>query len=255
MLFKEGSVGHEVRLIQSFLKKMGYKITSVDGEFGEETKQAVREYQKKVGISVDGWVGNHTISFMKKDGFVMIDDRGASVSTSLIKDFIKELNAFAEKYEGYIEIKPNADWDDPDIFGVQKMESDLLKGYMSQIKGWDSGAPYCSAFVGAAVCVALKRCGLLPDKFLGIWSAHVMTNVRYLQQKNILSLVPSMGSIWMAQFGITSSGHTGIVIDIQGDNIVTIEGNTSSGPTTDPQKQRSGDGVYKRKLAIQLSIL
>lgn len=249
MLFREGSVGPEVKIIQSFLKSKGYKITSVDGDFGPETKVAVMAFQKDKGISVDGWVGNHTISFMRKDGMVFEDQRGTAVSSALTKKFIEELIEIAKRYEGYIETKPNSEWDDPDVFGKQKAESDLLKSYMDKVSGWDSGAAYCSAFVGAIVCMTLEKCGLPTKKFLSSWTAHVMTNVRYLQQKSILSLTPSLGSIWLARFGITSSGHTGFVIDIQADNIITIEGNTSSGETKDQNKQRAGDGIYKRKFS------
>jgi hypothetical protein len=74
-----------------------------------------------------------------------------------------------------------------------------------------------------------------------------MTNVRLLKSKSILSITPSLGSIWLAKFGETDSGHTGIVFDIKGDMLVTLEGNTSSGETSDPNLQRAGDGIYMRK--------
>lgn len=247
MLFKPGSTGNEVRLIQSFLKKLGFKITSVDGEYGEETKSAVAAYQKSRGIDIDGWVGNHTLLFLKKDGFVLSEDRGAAVSTSLTKSFISDLIEIASRYEDFVEIKSNSQWDDPDIFGIQKKESDYLKAYMNKVEGWTPGAPYCAAAVGAFITIALEKNKLLPDKFLDLWTAHVMTNVRYLHNRHLISITPSLGSIWLARYGSTDSGHTGIVVDIQGDNIITIEGNTSSGPTIDPSKQRSGDGIYKRK--------
>lgn len=247
MLLRPGSISEEVKLVQSFLKQKGYKITAVDGEYGDETKAAVSQYQKNVGIYVDGWVGNHTIKFMTRDGLKLPEDRGVAVSQELTKKFIAKLIEEASFYEGYVEIKSNADWDDPDIFGIQKKESDKLKRYMDEVKWWDSGAAYCAGAVGAFVSMALEKCELPKEKFLSIWTAHVMTNVNYLHSKNILSIVPSMGSIWLARFGSSSSGHTGIVTDIQGDNIVTIEGNTSPGPTADPNLQRSGDGIYKRK--------
>lgn len=243
----EGSIGHEVALIQSFLKQKGYNITTVDGEFGPETKAAVRTYQKDKGISVDGWVGNHTLLFMAKDGFKMKEERGAAVSPVLVKKFIEDLIKRASEYEGYYEIKSNQDWDDPDIFGVQKEASDKLKKDMDKIKGWEPGYPYCAAYVGAFVTRALQDNKLSTEKFLNLWTAHVMTNVRYLLNKNILSITPSLGSIWLARFGSTDSGHTGVVIDIKGDNIITIEGNTSPGATADPDKQRNGDGIYKRQ--------
>lgn len=247
MLLRPGSTGDDVKLVQAFLKKKGFKITAVDGEYGPETKDAVSAYQKAKGIYVDGWVGNHTLLFMSKDGFALPEDRGISVSSSLTKNFIKDLNEIAARYEGYVEIKSNAEWDDPDVFGIQKKESEFLKTYMKKVNGWTPGAPYCAGAVGAFIVVALEKNNLSTTKFLNFWTAHVMTNVRYLQSRHLLSITPSLGSIWLARFGSSDSGHTGIVIDIQADNIITIEGNTSPGATADPDKQRSGDGIYKRK--------
>jgi len=248
MLFKLGSKGYEVALIQNFLKSNGYRISVVDGDYGKETKSAVEKYQKNKGIFLtDGEVGDHTLSFMYKDGFKFETDRGAAVSSVLIKSFIKDLIASAEFYEGYIETDSNKEWDDPDIFGKQKVESDRLKRYMDKINWWEPGAAYCAAAVGAFVCMSLEKNKLSTEKFTNLWTAHVMTNVDYLLSKNLLSITPTIGSIWLARFGSTSSGHTGIVIDIHGDNLVTIEGNTSQGATLDPEKQRQGDGIYKRK--------
>ena len=118
---------------------------------------------------------------------------------------------------------------------------------MREIEGWTPGAPYCSAAVGAFVIMALQDCKLSSSNFINNWTAHVMTNVRLLKSKNILSITPSLGSVWLAKFGETDSGHTGIVLDIKGDMLVTLEGNTSSGETTNQNLQRAGDGIYIRK--------
>ena len=40
--------------------------------------------------------------------------------------------------------------------------------------------------------------------------------------------------------------HAGIVTDFHGYTIVTVEGNTSAGPTADPDQQRQGDGIWVR---------
>lgn len=246
-MFKIGSEGSEVRLIQSFLKSLGYNISVVDGDFGNQTFLAVKQYQRNKKIEVDGEVGPETISFMKADGFLFSDERGASVSPELVKKFIERLKFRSEEFEGFVEIKNNALWDDPDIKGWQKEMSDKLTAYMLKIKPWGLGEPYCAAAVGAFVCMALEDCGLLTEKFISLWTAHVMTNVRMLKSKKILSITPSLGSVWLAKFGDTDSGHTGVVNDINGDNLITLEANTVSGPTTDQQKQRSGNGIFRRK--------
>ncbi len=55
-----GSQGSAVRQLQSELNKRGYSLDE-DGIFGAKTKAAVRDYQKKNGLSmVDGIAGNET---------------------------------------------------------------------------------------------------------------------------------------------------------------------------------------------------
>ena len=54
-----GSKGAEVKTLQQFLNKNGYNL-SVDGDFGNNTLNAVKDYQQKNGLSVDGIVGSNT---------------------------------------------------------------------------------------------------------------------------------------------------------------------------------------------------
>ena len=54
-----GSIGNDVKLLQQLLCYHGYGL-AVDSEFGNITKSAVMEYQKKNGLVVDGIVGEQT---------------------------------------------------------------------------------------------------------------------------------------------------------------------------------------------------
>ena len=54
-----GSSGEEVKKLQKELNKYGYKL-DVDGQFGSKTQSAVKDYQKKNNLSVDGIVGKNT---------------------------------------------------------------------------------------------------------------------------------------------------------------------------------------------------
>lgn len=56
---RNGSRGADVRQLQSRLNNAGYNL-SVDGRFGKNTLAAVRDYQQKNGLSVDGVVGTNT---------------------------------------------------------------------------------------------------------------------------------------------------------------------------------------------------
>ena len=61
-LYKKGSSGATVREIQTRLKNWGYYFGEVDGIYGSQTEKAVRYFQSKNGLSVDGQVGNQTLA-------------------------------------------------------------------------------------------------------------------------------------------------------------------------------------------------
>ena len=63
-LSKYGSRGDEVRQIQTKLKKWGYYSGSVDGIYGSATLAAVKSFQKKNGLTVDGIAGTKTLQAM-----------------------------------------------------------------------------------------------------------------------------------------------------------------------------------------------
>ncbi len=61
-LYKRGSSGQRVTEIQTRLKNWGYYDGAVDGVFGSRTEAAVRWFQRKNGLSVDGQVGSQTLA-------------------------------------------------------------------------------------------------------------------------------------------------------------------------------------------------
>ena len=56
---RRGITGQDVKWLQYEMNRRGYQI-SVDGIFGPKTEAAVKEYQKKQGLVVDGIVGART---------------------------------------------------------------------------------------------------------------------------------------------------------------------------------------------------
>lgn len=56
---QKGSKGDETKRWQEFLNTQGYGLT-VDGDFGDKTDAATRDYQAKNGLTVDGIVGKNT---------------------------------------------------------------------------------------------------------------------------------------------------------------------------------------------------
>lgn len=59
--FRNGDKGDEIRQLQLDLNELGYKL-KVDGDFGVATEGAVRDFQLKNGLVVDGFAGIKTIA-------------------------------------------------------------------------------------------------------------------------------------------------------------------------------------------------
>lgn len=78
-----GSRGQEVRNIQTRLKNWGYYKGTVDGKYGYMTYRAVRSFQYKNGLKVDGIAGTETLSAL---GLPTGRTRTASSSASGNKD-------------------------------------------------------------------------------------------------------------------------------------------------------------------------
>ena len=61
---KRGSTGDDVSAVQKRLKQWGYYSGAVDGIFGYATERAVKWFQEKNGLTVDGVVGAQTAAAM-----------------------------------------------------------------------------------------------------------------------------------------------------------------------------------------------
>lgn len=61
---KRGSRGDDVTAVQKRLKQWGYYDGAVDGIYGYATERAVRWFQQKNGLTVDGVVGEKTAAAM-----------------------------------------------------------------------------------------------------------------------------------------------------------------------------------------------
>ena len=61
---RRGMSGHDVKVLQDFLKRTGQKV-SVDGEFGAGTFTAVKRFEKKNTLNVDGLVDADDIAVLR----------------------------------------------------------------------------------------------------------------------------------------------------------------------------------------------
>ena len=59
---KNGSTGAEVKKMQQRLKELGYLKGSADGDFGDATEAAVKAFQARNGLTVDGKAGTATLN-------------------------------------------------------------------------------------------------------------------------------------------------------------------------------------------------
>ena len=73
-VIKSGSNSADVKLVQKKLKNWGYYTGNVDGIYGTKTKSAVRLFQKRNGLVVDGIVGLISRIFKKRKREKEIDD-------------------------------------------------------------------------------------------------------------------------------------------------------------------------------------
>ena len=65
---KTGSQGDLVKALQTKLKELGYYSGAVDGEYGSSTAAAVKEFQRRNGLTADGVAGEKTLSKLYTSG-------------------------------------------------------------------------------------------------------------------------------------------------------------------------------------------
>ncbi|HHU89584.1 MAG TPA: spore cortex-lytic enzyme [Clostridiaceae bacterium] len=95
-----GSSGKEVVEIQKRLKAWGYYRGAIDGKYGYQTYQAVRYFQSKNGLKVDGIAGKQTL-------YALGLPTGVSTTANSNIDLLARLihgEARGEPYEGMVAV-------------------------------------------------------------------------------------------------------------------------------------------------------
>lgn len=99
--YQRGSSGTTVKQIQTKLKNWGYYSGSVDGIYGSRTESAVKSFQAKNGLTVDGKAGPRTLQALG------IADTSASGSNSGDVALLARLisaEARGEPYNGQVAV-------------------------------------------------------------------------------------------------------------------------------------------------------
>ncbi len=102
---KRGSRGDDVTAVQKKLKQWGYYDGAIDGVFGAATERAVRWFQQKNGLTVDGVVGPQTAAAMglNLSSIVSSSTKPASGDVYLLAQCIYS-EARGEPYKGQVAV-------------------------------------------------------------------------------------------------------------------------------------------------------
>lgn len=193
-----GSNGSLTKYLQRMLNVLGYSV-SVDGVFGEGTKNAVLSFQNKYGLSADGIVGSGTWKKLFSVYKVPVSGTGVQKMVNVARH---ELSwGFAEDNSN--NITPYGEW-----YGIQ-------------------GGAWCAMFVSWCAYQA----GILNSKVPSF--AYCPFGVNAYRAKGKFysrsgGYTPKVGDtifFWNSADGVV--GHTGIVTGVSATGVTTIEGNAT----------------------------
>ena len=107
--YKKGSSGAVVTQIQTKLKSWGYYTGTVDGIYGSGTERAVRAFQQKNGLTVNGKAGDQTLAAMglSAGGGNSSNSGGSGGASSSQVDLLARLisaEARGEPYSGQVAV-------------------------------------------------------------------------------------------------------------------------------------------------------
>ena len=103
-LSKYGSRGNEVKQIQTKLKNWGYYKDNVDGIYGSQTLEAVKYFQRKNGLTVDGIAGSATLKAL---GITSTSNSSSGTSNNSNLNLLSKVvysEARGEPYKGQVAV-------------------------------------------------------------------------------------------------------------------------------------------------------
>ena len=101
---KYGSSGDEVRRIQQKLSDLGYYKDRVDGIYGINTQNAVKSFQRNVGLTADGIVGSATLLYLGLSGGSTTNNTSYSDADVQLLGKVISAEARGESYEGQVAV-------------------------------------------------------------------------------------------------------------------------------------------------------
>lgn len=161
-----------------------------------------------------------------------------------MSEIIDRLIKIAKQEIGYLEKKSNTDLDDKKANAgnnnYTKYARDLYPSLQAQ--------PWCDMFVDWCFVQALGTVDA--RRLLGEFSAYTPLSATYFKNKGQYYKTPQVGDQIFFKNSVRIY-HTGIVIAVKSNTVVTIEGNTGSGT----EVVANGGGVYQKEYPLANSLI
>jgi peptidoglycan hydrolase-like protein with peptidoglycan-binding domain len=229
-VYAKGDKGKKVTTIQQWLSLNGENVM-IDGVYGAATEAAVKSFQDERNLPITGSVDQKTM------------DQLVAPMTAVLKDIPVNGRTLPQMILAYADqhLKQH-----PREIGGQNM-GPWVRLYMKGKEGKDW--PWCAGFVSTIVAQAAKSCGKTMP-FTPTFSCDVLA--MEARKKSILfndkqintPAAPAAalaGSVFVRKRTPADWDHTGLVIQVNADHMVTIEGNTNDAG------DREGYEVCKRR--------
>ncbi len=88
---REGSTGDRVIALQTRLRELGFDLGNIDGDFGPRTASAVRDFQRREGLDVDGEVGPETLAALQLVLTPADSEHGPSVTERVTPELVSRM--------------------------------------------------------------------------------------------------------------------------------------------------------------------
>lgn len=224
----------DVRAVQARLNDLGFGPLVVDGDFGEATQNAVVHFQARNSaadgrpLSIDGEVGATTWAALFGPGAVF--NTQAFDPNAPLRNLVIDI---AASQIGVVE-QPRGSNRGPEVDVYIRTTGLDPAGHF----------PWCVCFLYFVFEQAAKIKGAdnpLPKTagVISLWNLGRRTEAQVVRKSEANAQTVKPGMIFLLDLG-GGKGHAGLVIEVRGDRIITIEGNTNPGGSAD------GFGVFRR---------
>lgn len=209
--YKRGSKGKKVKLIQEWLSLNTFGVVT-DGDFGAASDFAVRQFQKKKNLKLDGVVGKNTFAALIKPMKYVLQEQASKplLGTTVV--------AYAKRHSKQL----------PREIGGQN-RGPWVRLYMKGNEGHEWA--WCAGFACFLLQQACKSKQLdlpiTPSFSCDSLAASAKERGLFLSERRLDRSVIKPGMFFLNRRTSTDWTHVGIVIEANEEVFMTIEGNTN----------------------------